>query len=778
MHKEQIEVNQRIQPSPIFAVFFFFFSMVLLPANSLMAASVDAQQWEITADKITRYEDPASVIAEGDVLLEKKQLVTQVKEDAEDTRWGELLGESEEVAEKPKETVTKTSVVTSIKADWLAYDVELGKVKARGNLHINLGSDELSAESGSIDLKEATGTFENATIIRQEKSMHLEGRVIRKTGELTYHIEDGWIITCKLKSGQTPPWSFGAADTEITDGGYAFLKHATFRIKDIPVFYSPVMILPAKRTRQTGFLFPSMYLSSRDGFNFETPFFVNLSPNADLTLFPRYFTDRGLMGGAEFRYVLEENSKGVLLAHYLDDDLSDPEAEADYYRDGKFTHSNQERYWVRGKADQNVGEWITRLDVDVVSDLDYLREFNTGSTSISANQTRFLDAFGRGFQEKTDKYRNNTFGFLRAWENGSTLQGEFLAVNDVSNLNYTADDPSRAWQLPSLIYSGLLPISDEGGADFSWDANYVNFWRDEGVDAQRVDLFPVVSTSVPVSPYLETTVKGGVRDTFYVINDNGASEWEETSSENRFLYNLGGEVGTTFMRDFAVSAGDVNSWSHMLRPYVNYEYTEIPDEVKLPQFDSLDTLEDENILFYGLNNFFKVYGERAGREFDRDYAFVKFKQGYDLRSEVSDEPFTPLQMESGFYPVRSFRMKYTNKTDMYGDGLFYHAVETDYFTNRGDVLGVDYRYDSVRDINSISGSIWYHLPYNFAAGYSLERAIKAEVTIEEKIRLIYQPACWSVELSSNYTPDDQIFMVTFRLANIGSPFGLDLPGGN
>ncbi len=490
------------------------------------------------------------------------------------------------------------------------------------------------------------------------------------------------------------------------------------------------MILPAKRTRQTGFLFPNLYFSSRDGFNFETPFFINLSPSADLTLFPRYFTDRGLDGGAEFRYALEENSKGMFLAHYLDDDLSDPEAEPDYYSDGKFTHSNQERYWVRGKADQNVGEWITRLDVDVVSDLDYLREFNTGSTAISANQNRYLDGFGRGFQEKTDKYRNNTLGFLRAWENGTTLQGEFLAVNDVSEKDYTADDPSVAWQLPSLTYSGLLPISDEGGADFAWDANYVNFWRNDGVDAQRVDLFPVVSTAVPLSPYLETTVKGGVRDTAYVINDNGASEWEDTSSENRFLYNLGGEVGTTFMRDFGFKGDEINSWSHMLRPYVAYEYTDIPDDVKLPQFDTIDALEDENIIFYGLNNFFKVYGERGGREFDRDYAFVKFKQGYDLRNEMSDEPFIPLEMESGFYPVRNFRLKYTNQTDMYGDGLFYHAVETDYFSSRGDQLGLDYRYDSVKDINSISGSIWYLLPYNFAAGYSLERAIETEVTID------------------------------------------------
>ena len=86
-HKEQIEVQQTTPPSPILPVFCLFFTMLLLPANNLMAASVDARQWEITADKITRYEDPASVIAEGNVILEKKESVTSVKEDAEDARW-------------------------------------------------------------------------------------------------------------------------------------------------------------------------------------------------------------------------------------------------------------------------------------------------------------------------------------------------------------------------------------------------------------------------------------------------------------------------------------------------------------------------------------------------------------------------------------------------------------------------------------------------------------------------------------------------------------------
>ena len=49
-------MKQTTPPSPILPVFFLFFSL-LLPAGNLTAASVDARQWEITADKITRYEE-------------------------------------------------------------------------------------------------------------------------------------------------------------------------------------------------------------------------------------------------------------------------------------------------------------------------------------------------------------------------------------------------------------------------------------------------------------------------------------------------------------------------------------------------------------------------------------------------------------------------------------------------------------------------------------------------------------------------------------------------
>ena len=744
------------------------FALFSVPAEA--ATSIEARQWNVTADKMIREENPPLLIAEGNVLLEKKEPV----EPGAQTMGPIPPKNGVEGGQASPELKT----VTTIKADRVAYDLTKGTMEATGHLLIYVGGDILTADSGLIDLNKSTGSFKNASVVRQDKDVHFEGQLIEKTGELTYHIQDGWVVTCKLQPGEVPPWSFAAADTEITDGGYAFLKHATFRIKDVPVLYSPVMLLPAKRTRQTGLLFPSFYMSDRDGFGAEIPLFINLSPSSDLTLYPRYFANRGVMFGAEFRYVLDEESKGMFMGHFLDDDLSDP-SEVSYYEDGGFTHTNSDRYWLRGKADQDIGRWATRLDVDVVSDKDYLSEFDSGSTSFDTSNKRFQDVFGRGCFDKNNDYRGNTFGALRNWGNGSTaFLAEMYAVNDVSEAVYTADNPSRAWKLPSLTYSGLLPVgSAKDGPDFSWDANYTDFWRDKGVGAQRFDVLPTVTTGIPLTPYLESYVSAGVRNTSYLIQDNEASDWQDTDSENRFLYNLNTEVGSTLMRDFGVDFGEVNSVSHTLRPYMAYGYTEIPEEKTLPQFDPVDDLEEQNTVYLGVNNFFAISGERNGRSFERDYAFLRIKQGYDFRSVESDTPLTPVEMETGWYPLERLLFKYTTKYDVYGDGQYYHSLDSSYSSTTGDWLTLSYRYDDLEAVNSVSGTVWYNLPYNLGVGYSLERNIENSNTIEETVALRYVQPCWSVELSSHDESGDRSFMITFRLANIGNPLGFDF-GGN
>lgn len=744
----------------------------LLPATG-MAEVVATPQWQITADKIIRYEAPASIIAEGNVVLKKTRIIRKRKKAATGTGWSSLLNEKgagKKQAAGKGQIVTRTQILTTIKADWIVYDVARSSIKARGHIFVRIGPDTLTAETARLDLNTETGTFTNATIVRQAKNLHLEGRVIEKTGNLTYHIEDGWVITCKLKNHEAPPWSFAAADARITDNGYAFLKDTTFRIKGVPVLYSPYMILPIKHSRQTGFLFPSFSMSNRDGFGLNLPLFVNLSPSSDITLYPEYMAKRGLMAGAEFRYVRDRSSMGDFMVNYLHDGLSDP-SETDYYRDGNYTHTNKDRYWLRGKVDQNFGAWTTRLDLDVVSDRDYLTEFTSGLTGFTVSNQNFAEVFGRSLQNKTTDERKNTLRVLRSWKNMS-LQGELLGINDV---RATRADPTPLWKLPSLNFTGLLPVAGSS-VDFDWDADYVNFWRESGVGANRIDLFPRLSMPLPLGDYLESTATVGVRDTAYLIHEYGQGNRNGSGTKNRFLVDLKVGVGTTMIRDFNVHLHNVSSLSHTLRPYVNYHYIPDVDQTDLPQFDNIDNIAGQSLVTYGLDNFFKISGRENNRDYQRRYAYVKIRQSYDLRSQRSDTPLTPLYMEIGYWPLREFRIIYKTDVDMYGAGVIYHSLEAGYRNSRGDTLSTDYLYRKAENINSINVSAKVHLFYNLLAGYSIERSIEDSKTVEENIALIYQPSCWSVELSSNYTPGNQKIMLMFTLANIGNPLGIDLPG--
>jgi len=234
------------------------------------------------------------------------------------------------------------------------------------------------------------------------------------------------------------------------------------------------------------------------------------------------------------------------------------------------------------------------------------------------------------------------------------------------------------------------------------------------------------------------------------------------------------------IRDFAISAGSATGLSHTLRPYVNYRYISDVDQNDLPQFDTVDNVGDQNLVTYGLDNFFTLRGQHNDKKYDRNYGHIKLRQGYDFRSSESDTPLTPLNMRLEYYPLNELRFVYRTDVDMYGDGFVKHTVEGDYRNSRGDLFSVDYRYlkqgADVTQTNSIKTAASVGLYYNLRAGYSIERSIEDSKTVQERFNLIYQTSCWSVELASNYIPGDQKITIMFRLANIGTPLGLDMPG--
>jgi len=739
----------------------------------LLADTVKTDEWQIEADKVLRFDNPKSVIAEGNVVLTKLRILPPKQKTAKlkTTDWSTLLEEAPAPAEDEtvtqeiaQETRPRYKTEMTIKADWIAYDVEKNSIKAKGNVVIASDTDKLLAQEGVLDLTTETGTFKEATILRDSHDLHLEGKTIKKTGVNTYRIQDGWVVTCKYEEEKTPPWSFASSDTKVTQGEYATLKHATFRIKDIPVFYTPWLMVPVGNKRQTGVLFPEISNSDRGGFGFNLPLFINLSDSTDLTLYPEYYSNRGIMPGLEYRYVLGSQKKGTFMASYLDDDLSIP-SETEYWEETGFTHTNQDRYWVRGKIDHDFENNIfTRMDLDIVSDRDYLTEFDNGVTGFQKSHDTFLDTFGRGFQNKTNDQRENSFKLLKTWD-GMAFEGAFLGINDVRQ---DKTNPTPLWKLPSMDFTGSKLIGD---TDFTldWDTDYVNYYRENGVGGHRVDLFPRLSAPLPLGPYLESRVEVGVRDTFYNVQTYGDGTWDQSDTPNRLLGSFHTELGTTLLRDFGLNLGDTKGITHQFRPFIEYDYLSDDNQDDLPIFDSVDRVTDINSLTYGVDNFFNLFGDDGS---ETDYGYLKIIQSYDLRSEESETPFSPVNLRLAWTPISELKVIYKTDYDVYGDGVIFYGLESYYHNSRGDFLNLDYRYDRAADIHQINVGARAQLFDTVFAAYDIEHSLSESQVIEQNISLMYQPACWSVELKSRYTPGDHTVMVIFNLANIGTPLGL------
>ena len=122
--------------------------------NILQAETINTEEWQIEADKLLHFDNPKSVIAEGNVVLTKlrvlppKQSVAKIQTSS----WSNLLEETSEIVkevatqETDKNTALRYKTEITIKADWIAYDVENSSIKAKGNIIVQDDTDQLLAE--------------------------------------------------------------------------------------------------------------------------------------------------------------------------------------------------------------------------------------------------------------------------------------------------------------------------------------------------------------------------------------------------------------------------------------------------------------------------------------------------------------------------------------------------------------------------------------------------------------------------------------------------------
>lgn len=734
---------------------FVCLGLLLCQAGLAVGAERSSAGWEITADRLERDESADVVVASGKVVM---------------------------VQQLP---AAAAASARTIKADWVRYDRRQGLVQARGEAMIESPRERITAERAELDLNRDTGRLSAATLYFPEEHLYLEGREVEKSGEFTYHLVDGWASKCKPVPGQASPWSFAWAEGDLTVDGFARFQNATFRVKDLPVAYAPFMAIPTNRQRKSGFLLPELSSSKREGTGIIVPFFLNLSPAHDLTLHAGSYGARGAVAATEFRYRWAEYSQGAIAFAYLQDRTVDTLQE-EYKSDGVL-RGNESRYWLRGKVDHDFGNLLLgKVDLDLVSDRDYLQEFNFGELGYDESEQRFQRAFGRGFDNKTNPLRANVVQLSKFWR-AMAINSEVRLLQDP-----TAPATTEPWTLPRLNFSGQTPVlgGEAGGGagrgffsefEFSWEAEYLRYWRERGSGYQRGHLAPKVEAPIPLTPYLEVVASVGADQTWYELEGGAPALGDPRPS--RTLGNLQLAASSTWVREFGLEFEEYKSLNHMIRPTLRYAAVSVKDQTELPRLDAVDRIGGGRRLTYGLDNDFDLFGEGGdGRLLTRKYANFKAFQSYELGRDdgmtvwgrEGERPWSPLDLELSLNPFARYALNYKSLLGVHGEGVTRYEVNTDLTNGRHDHLALGYRYGREHEIDQLNAGVLLNLNSQVLLGGAIAHSLATDQTVEGNIRLLYSPACWNVELKLAVTPDDDYrATVVFSLEGIGKVFGLN-----
>jgi LPS-assembly protein len=88
-------------------------------------------------------------------------------------------------------------------------------------------------------------------------------------------------------------WEITASDLILDPNtGLGTARGMKLDFKGVPIFYAPYFTFPIGNQRKSGFLTPDISERDRTGFDLSVPYYLNLAPNYDLTLEPRYMSTR------------------------------------------------------------------------------------------------------------------------------------------------------------------------------------------------------------------------------------------------------------------------------------------------------------------------------------------------------------------------------------------------------------------------------------------------------------------------------------------------------
>ncbi len=246
---------------------------------------------------------------------------------------------------------------TVVNAEDMNYDVVDDRIDASGNVRVLRQGNRFQGDELRLKLDTGVGYMRSPVYRLMQRNAQGSAERIDFESEDVATINNGVYTTC---NGPDPDWYLKTGKLTLDDStGIGVARNAMLVFKGVPVAGTPRISFPLGEQRTSGFLAPTFLSSTNTGLQLTVPYYWDIAPNRDVTLRPRFMATRGLMLGADVRY-LERDLAGETRFEFMNDDQ----------RAGDLRYGLSVRHNQRFDSDMALS-----ADFNRVSDDNYARDF-------------------------------------------------------------------------------------------------------------------------------------------------------------------------------------------------------------------------------------------------------------------------------------------------------------------------------------------------------------------------------------------------------------------
>ncbi|MDY7573766.1 LPS-assembly protein LptD [Actimicrobium sp. CCI2.3] len=432
--------------------------------------------------------------------------------------------------------------VTTINSDKAQYHVVEDEVEAIGNVRMKRVEDIYTGDELKLNMDGGIGYVTNPTYRLERTKGQGAGKRIDFESETEATVVDGTYSTCE---GPNPDWYLRSGTLNLdTARDIGLARNSVVYFKGVPILGAPAMSFPLSGARKSGVLPPTIGATNRGGLEVMVPYYFNIAPNRDLTVYPNVIAQRGLQLGAVARYLDPSYSGETKLEGLLKDKLT-----------------GTDRWSVSSIHTQSLLPGLTlNWNINAASDDAYPSDF---SRTLTTAQQRLL-------------LRDLSLSYGQPYWSLTARASKYQVLQDP--LAPIAQPYDR---LPQITFSSARP--DIGGFDLALDSDLTRFAHPTLQQGDRLFVSPKVSYPI-IEPGFFITPKLSFHATRYQLADGGAGVAPGTdTSLQRTIPTASIDSGMVFERESNFFG---HGMTQTLEPRLFYVYTPYRDQSMLPNFDS------------------------------------------------------------------------------------------------------------------------------------------------------------------------------------------------